>query len=325
MEQPIDLIKKEIIETIQLNLGVKVKSSQSISRGWLNFKWKLKTDQGVLFAKQYHPDRFTPKKLEDIKIALEIQAKLNHYGVACPKPYALDDTYLMQTPTGTCFVVMEFSEGELVGPGKVNVDQIYDLGKAAGYMHLVLSRFPKGKLFWIPSYEELLEKWDNHWTNAQLQQRSDRVLCALEKQKKLLDQIDMEYFKECRQGWAHWDLWVDNILFFPEKVAAILDFDRMKYVFPELDISRAILSCAFSPETGMNFEAVAAFLAGYNQYLPFPKKQLARSLRLSWCQESSWWITHDIEERSENPARFFEEIIWISDHWHELEEIFASV
>ena len=42
----------------------------------------------------------------------------------------------------------------------------------------------------------------------------------------------------------HRDLWVDNFLFYNDKVSAILDFDRMDYDYVELDIGRTVISCA---------------------------------------------------------------------------------
>jgi hypothetical protein len=60
------------------------------------------------------------------------------------------------------------------------------LGKTTGYMHKLLGKIPPAKLHWKPTYQKIEEKWDNHWTNAQLNQCSDRVYRALQKQKEIL-------------------------------------------------------------------------------------------------------------------------------------------
>jgi homoserine kinase type II len=71
-------------------------------------------------------------------------------------------------------------------------------------------------------------------------------------------------------------------------------------------------------------EGDISFLTWLQRVPTFFPKDLARALRLTWCQESVWWITYDIEEREENPQRFFQEIMWISDNWDILEEILGD-
>ena len=47
----------------------------------------------------------------------------------------------------------------------------------------------------------------------------------------------------------------------------ILDFDRMHYIYPEFDISRAILSGAIL-ENNINLESTKAFVVGYRESSP---------------------------------------------------------
>ena len=56
----------------------------------------------------------------------------------------------------------------------------------------------------------------------------------------------------------HRDLWVDNFLFYNDKVSAILDFDRMDYDYVELDIGRTVISCALHDGV-LNKSLVASF------------------------------------------------------------------
>lgn len=303
---------------------MKILDFHSISRGYQNYKWVLtKADEEKIFVKQYHPERFTLQKLEKVEKTLKLQSYLRKNGFSCPKPFDFNGQYILQEEN-IRFVVMEYIEGNLAVPGTMTNNQLYNLGKSTGYMHRVLSSINTKtplKEDWKPSKYEMEEKWANNWTNAQLNQHSIRVYEALVKQKEILDRIDFQLFLDCNMGWTHWDLWADNILFQSNQVSAILDFDRMRYVYPELDVSRAILSGAYSVRSGMNWLGVASFLQGYNEFLSFTARKLIRAFKLTWCQESPWWITHDINERGENPKRFFEEILWISENWDRLEEM----
>lgn len=321
MEFSVKQVQEEIVAYIDIHFGIKVEESQHISRGYRNYKWIFTTKDGsCYFAKQYHPARFNVAKLEEVKKTLQIQDQLNQQRIACPKPYSKGGEYIHKTPSGIHFVLMEYSEGVLVGPGKMNHDQIYHLGKMIGHMHYLLFQLPKGNLDWKPNREKIFNKWLYQWELVQ-NSSSHKVIEALEKQRKIIDSLHLEEFEDCKQGYAHWDLWVDNLLFYPDQVAAILDFDRMRFVFPELDIARVLLSGTYLIESGMDWNAIRLFLQGYQEFLPFSAKQLARAFKLSWCQESVWWFTHDIENRDANPKRFFEEILWITENWNCLNEI----
>lgn len=321
MEFNVEQVENEILAYLKNYFGMDLKESQPVNRGYRNYKWILSTKDGArYFAKHYHPARFTVTKLEEVKKTLYIQDQLNQQGITCPKPYSKDGEYIHETPLGIHFVLMEHSDGMLVEPGKINHDQVYHLGKMIGHMHYILSQLPEGNLDWKPNQVEMFNKWSQQWELVQ-NDSSQKAIYALEKQRIIIDSLHLENFENCKQGYAHWDLWVDNLLFYPNKVAAILDFDRMRFVFPELDIARVILSGTYSVESGMDWDAIRLFLKGYRKFLPFSAQQLARAFRLSWCQESVWWFTHDIEVRDANPKRFFEEMLWITENWNCLNDM----
>lgn len=314
-------VQREITDYLKSYIGIKVKESQPVKRGYQNLKWIVTTTDGSrFFVKQYHHARFTVAKLEEVKKTLQIQDQLNQQGVICPKPYQKDREFIHETPSGIHFVIMEHSEGDLADPGTINHDQIYNLGKVIGHMHYILLQLPKGKIVWKPNHEEMVNKWSQQWQLAQ-NNSSQKVIEVLEKQRIIINSLHLEEFESCKEGYAHWDLWVDNLLFYPDKVASILDFDRMRFVFPELDIARVILSSVYSIKDGMDWNAIDLFLKGYRELLPFSAKELARAFRLSWIQESVWWFTHDIENRDPNPKRFFEEMLWITENWYSLHEM----
>ncbi len=113
-----------------------------------------------------------------------------------------------------------------------------------------------------------------------------KTLIALDKQKEIIEQINMEIFSQCEKGWGHWDLFVDNMLFNPTHVSAILDFDRMNFVYPEFDISRPILSCCL--ENGyLNTNSVSAFIKGYREYSSLTKEKCIRSIKLTWGKKQN--------------------------------------
>ncbi|CAM4004614.1 phosphotransferase [Lederbergia lenta] len=85
---------------------------------------------------------------------------------------------------------------------------------------------------------------------------------------------------------AHRDLWMDNLLFKGNKITAILDFDRLKYDYPQLDIARAILSGALN-EKGFDVTLAVTFMNGYIETYLLSKDYLVNALRLLWYMEST--------------------------------------
>jgi Ser/Thr protein kinase RdoA (MazF antagonist) len=257
-----------------------------------------------------------------VKTALYIQDQIYQQGVACPNIYSVDGEYILTTPSHIHFSVMEVCEGITIEPGQATIYQMSSLGWETGKMHHALRYVVPGKLHWVPSKERIQMKWEKQYQLAQAEKRSDRVLSMLEQQKLILDQIDFTLFESCLHGWTHWDLHLDNVLFQGETVSVILDFDRMRYVYPELDVARAILSGCYSEENGMDEQKVAAFLEGYQEFFPdFQLFDLGRALQLIWTKESPWWLTSNIEERSEIPQRFFAEMEWLQSHWKEIQSL----
>lgn len=320
---------EEIARTIERLFGISVKAAEPIERGWLNRKWRLDTDRGSLFAKQYHPKRYQLHQPDKLTAALVRQNRLHAAGFPCPRVYMWNGEPLLTAPSGTKFVLTEYCRGEVIAPGRANAEQMADLGRAAGRMHALLKQGdgrpqPPG---WSPDPPEvMLEAWANNWREAQGKPCPDGLMEALELQREIIGELDVRIFEECATGWTHWDLWVDNLLFYPDRLSAVLDFDRMRVLYPEMDVARALLSCALDVEAGrMNLGLVEAFLEGYRTASPFPAGTLVRAFKLLWCLEAANWMVAGFDMHSPPPARFARENIWLTRRWRELGEMFGDV
>ena len=211
----------------------------------------------------------------------------------------------------------------MIPPGKLDAHQMYGLGHVTGKMHHLLNdgkanvkRQPK---FIPPSREERLRYWETAWDQANDNGKLN-VLPTIEKQYNTTKVINLEDINMSDTGWAHRDLWVDNLLFKKEKISAVLDFDRVRYDFPQLDVARAVISGALDGSK-LNRSAALAFIEGYSEVRPFGKAHLISALRLLWYMESTWWITPDMDQHSVSPERFSKEMMWLSENQNELEAI----
>ncbi|MDF2668095.1 MAG: hypothetical protein K0R67_401 [Paenibacillus sp.] len=182
---------------------------------------------------------------------------------------------------------MSLCEGNVIPPGSANENQAYTLDIAIGKMHQIINSNNSNPypLHWdIRNKEEMLERWYKRWIHAN-NMKCEKTIGALEVQRKIIDETDLNVFSNCERGWGHWDLFVDNLLFTHDSLSAILDFDRMHFVYPEFDISRPILSCTLD-NASIHLDRVAAFVKGYREYQPLTIEKLVRSVRLIWWKEA---------------------------------------
>ncbi|MGR3778733.1 phosphotransferase [Bacillus paramycoides] len=320
-----DLIFKGLKEECENLFDLKIRKVTPINRGWLNLKWKLETDTGVYVLKQYNKDRYKLYDPDLLLQALQQQQRLHNNGVHCPKLLTHKNDILHTSKCNERFIVLEHKEGEIVSPGKVNKKQINSLGQMIGSMHKLLNdgSLIKGKntQFVPPAQENRLLHWENKIKEANQLGKQD-ILPFIKLQKEVTKFVDTEPFQASIKGWAHRDLWVDNFLFHKDNVSAILDFDRMGYDYLDLDIGRAIISCALD-DGKLNMELVVSFLEGYRKELDFSAGRIVQSIQMLWYMESTWWIHTNIDQHSVPPMRFAEEMIWIAENYGELHNVLA--
>jgi len=315
----------EIKETIERMFSIRVIDYVEINRGLLNLKWKVITNKGTLFIKQYNEERYptsNEKRLNRLNTAVFIQKRLSEEGIRCPHILTSNGEVILRTKQNIRFIITEYREGNLVNAGKINCNQFHDLGIELGKIHSLVNNQIDKKAIprWVlPSKEQLIAEWNENWklTNGR---NTEDINNLLKLQKEILENIDMNIFEGSTPGWAHSDLWCDNILFYTDSLSAIIDFDRFQYIYPELDISRAILSFTLDNNC-LRMDAVKAFINGYNQFGNITADDIIRSLKLLYCLESFWWLNNDSFNSEGPPKRFADEMVWLSINWPNLEKI----
>ncbi|MFD0712988.1 phosphotransferase enzyme family protein [Paenibacillus sp. GCM10027626] len=317
---------EELFVTCEEKFGFQIDQIEPIDLGWLNRKWVLQTNLGQFVLKKYHVKRY--KDAETLLTALSQQQRLFHAGVPCPVLLESEGTLLHTTDSGDRYIMMQYCQGDQVDPGTANISQMYELGRVAGEMHRILNDGTLGPKnepqFVMPEREQRLEHWDAVIEEAASQEKT-HLIPLIKQQKSMAATLNLDILRQhCRQGWGHRDLWMDNILFGTDSVSAVLDFDRLHYDYPELDVARAILSGVLYDDQ-LDVEKIAAFLRGYREIFDFPFGQLVHSIRLLWYLESKWWIRAEMDTYHRVPDRFASEMIWIASHHEELDELLAEL
>lgn len=322
-----NMILQELQVECESLFEFKIKKVIPIHRGWLNLKWKLETDVGNFVLKQYNKERYKLYDPLTLLQALHQQQRLHNNGVSYPKLLTYKNNVMHTSKNNERFVVLEYKEGNLISPGKVNEKEIYSLGKTIGHMHnllndgsLIEGETPK---FVPPTKEERLTHWEEKRREAE-KLGKEHILPYIKLQQEATQLVNVDQFYNSKKGWVHRDLWVDNFLFHNDKVSAILDFDRLDYDYVELDIGRAVISCALHDGV-LNKSLVASFLEGYRNELDFPVGNIVRAIQMLWYMESTWWIHADMDQHSVPPSRFADEMNWIAENYGALHSILADL
>jgi homoserine kinase type II len=328
MKTPDD-IYLDLIQTSKSMFGMCFFNPVPLTLWLLNLKWKVEAEEGVFVLKQFSKERYERFDIGKVRleqqIALWEQVRQYENGTACPKLLTHNGNVIHVSPNGERFSVMEFLPGSNLVPGTLNDEEMYSLGCVTGHMHNIFNDgthgFAKTTKFVPPSITKRMEQWKSLSVKAQ---EDERLLNLMDKQIRATEQFDLDLISSCEAGWAHRDLWVDNILFMKNQVSAILDFDRFAFDYPELDIARAVMSGALNGQQ-LNVGSVTAFLDGYRTKRELKKGILVRSLQLLWYLESVWWIVPDINWDRCQEVQFANEMTWLAENLMQLSVILGDL
>ena len=319
-------MEDRVVADLRDSYGIAFHEIAPVSGGWLNRKWKISTDRGDFLVKEFSNERFSRKHLRFIESALQRQMILEKNGVPCPVILPYEGRAIRIPDDETAYMVMEFCPGKMEGPDTVTRPQMESLGDAAGRMRAAFARLPADSAKGFPVRDE--ETLDSMWANFHARAREcpesapagyREAVLALE---PILNSLTPAFFERLPKGIAHEDFSHDNILFEGDNLSAILDFDRSLYTYVWHDVGRALL-CFALKDGKLDLERIHAFLAGYNRHLPLARSDVADALRLAWCVEAPWWIRPEFfgENPSPKVARFRDEMIWLTEHWFEVDSM----
>ena len=314
-----------IIADLKDTYGITCNQITPVLGGWLNRKWKVSTDTGDLLVKQFSSKRCSQEKLMLIESALQRQIILEENGVPCPAIRPCQGRAIRLMNHDTAYMVMDFCRGKIEEPSTITLAQMRSLGSACALMHQAFSRIPALLVegYPIDNRQVIDSLWMNFHTRARECSKStpveyQKAVFALE---PILRQLTSSFLDMLPQGIAHEDFAADNILFDADGVSAIIDFDRNHYSYIWHDIGRAVLSFALKDDR-LDIGKIGAFLEGYTQHSELTLSDIADALRLSWCMEVPWWIRPKFfGDNREKVVRFKDEILWLTEHWFELDSL----
>ena len=79
-EKTCEQIKEDIFNTLTMRYKLDILSDKKINKGYLNYKWKIYTDKGNFFVKQYNKKRYPDEMLDGLERFLNQHAYLYENG-----------------------------------------------------------------------------------------------------------------------------------------------------------------------------------------------------------------------------------------------------
>ncbi len=317
-----------IVADLKNTYGLTCYQISPVTGGLLNLKWRVSTQKGELLIKQYSNKRFRKEKISLIESRLQRQIALEKGGIPCPLLWQYQGRVIRWLNDETAYMVMGFCSGKTQSSSTIAVSQMRSLGSACAAMHKAFSYLPPPADKSLPASGgytlELL--WENH--RSQIAHcppdAPDEYRKAMLDLELILKSLSVNFFDQFPKGFAHEDFHSGNILFDVDCVSAIVDFDRNCYSYIWHDIGRAILSYALEGAT-INTEKIQAFLNGYLLHAAVTLQNIVDALRLTWCIETPWWIQPEFFcECDEIPKRFKDEMLWLTDHWFDLDYLLSQ-
>lgn len=312
-----DMLLCELIEAAEFIISERIVHASPVARGWLNRKWKVETAAGEAYLlKQYHRERYGDSRIPALKVALSRQQWLHRAGLPSPQLVERAGEVLHTTSGGERFSLMSYIEGDIPQSGRLSRRQLRSFGSAAGQLHTLLNggtlTADTPPITVLSSRSERLGRLDELEALLRTQGVVSAWQYQLDLHREAAQSIDPAELAASPPGFAHRDLWADNVLVREDALAAVLDFDRLGFDYPEHDIARALLSCCYR-DGQYDAGAEAAWLEGYVSLRPLSESDLSRAKRLLYWVELDWWIRPDmVHELSGPPARFREELAWLA-------------
>lgn len=291
---------RERLGTVLDGFGLgKVASARVVAEGLMNQNWAVVTSDG---------ERVFVKRVLDVGRQQAVRQHaatwaLAALGVPAAAPLALAGGGTLLDLDGGLYAVYEWVDGSHIPGARMTAGQAAELGRVLAGLHLGLARVmepaapavrmtvtgPGKAEAAISAYTALVDGKDAR------DEFDEYVAVQLRKRRALLEAVrgempDPDLAWE-PAGWVHGDFHDLNVLWDGERVAAVIDFDRVAVSPYAYEMVRsATLTFGYGDERGLARDLVAGFASGYRAVLPLTDDQVAFAAdRLWWERMCDFW------------------------------------
>ncbi|GAA2268957.1 hypothetical protein GCM10009853_023010 [Glycomyces scopariae] len=309
-----------------------------VAEGVLNRNWRLMTDAGAFALKEL--DQTSP---DDARRSLALMASVAADGVPV----------VAAVPTGSGKSVLELGvhayylapwiDGDHRRGAEMTRATAFHMGEVLARVRLALARpglLPEAAPRFEPpptvaTARERIGDYLRLIDGRDAPDAFDRAVAPL-----LRTRLDLVAANEHRRpsedgftgphGWTHGDCQNWNLLWRDDRIAAVLDWDRVRISpYAEEIVRAATYQCALA-DGSLDLDHLAALVAGYRTLAPIGGEALLDAARRRWWKllTSLWHLKyHYFLGNSAGDWLFFSDerlLRWWTDHLHEVESTLAG-
>jgi len=268
--------------------------------GLMNRNWRLATDRGV-WALKHITDVPLATARHNLRTVIALHA--NDVPACPPRLTTEDDPVLQIDERGYC--LLPWINGTHPTGPDLSLDQAHELGATLGRIHDTLKRCaPTGLPTTVTRptartiHPDTALAEANRYQAAARASNSERfdeqVIELLDHRKILIDKHSSERPTNDDPhgpfGWTHGDLQYRNVIWQDGRIAAVIDWDRIR-VRPYAEEVARTATIQFSDADGLDLRRIAAFVTGYRTIVPLSEHDLADGVhRLWWKRMSDFWL-----------------------------------
>lgn len=308
-------------------LGEFTSSPRLLADGLMNLNWRVDTDAGS----------FAVKEVIDVPVRvarrnLRIVSALAGAGEPACTPRLTHDGDVVAEVAARGYCVMDWVAGDHRPGPDLSLDEAGHLGEVLAKLHTALSRYAPGRPECAPTQPnadpdaaaavagrflariEALDSWSafDRAAAEALRRRKQMLAANGHEQPGANDPVGPS-------GWTHGDFQHRNLIWSDDRVAAVLDWDRLA-VRPYAEELARTAQSQFGTSGQFDLERVNAFTAAYRRVIPLTDADLSAALnRLWWRRITDFWQldfhygrgNHDLD------ASFVEDekrLRWWTDH-----------
>jgi len=314
-----DAVQSRALDLIGEAYGLANATMIRLEQGAQNASFRVESGDHTFYLKRYESRLYRP---DQVRHSLEIQNAVSQLGLSVPMVVLnRHGDITTETEDGT-YALSTFVAGGQYRRGQIPALAARSMGETLGKLHLALGRLAEPRPYVPPDplatqrhLERVLALALPWQARSVVDERSCRVLrhklACLERYAPFAKDLPA-----MREQLVHGDYQETNLIFDDdERVAAVLDFDNLRFNPRAVEVTRTLSLCFL--HEGILLPDADAFFTGYQQIMHVPESEVATYAALRTYLSCT--IARPIEVRYLNPEayqsrwdRFIEEP---SDWW----------
>lgn len=268
----------ELLDLLQAHFGLHCDRLTPLSGGLIHRVWLADTNEGLRVIKLYEGEDWTPRVVSP---TLDIQSYAHAAGFPVPQVFRTAGGSWVAPFRNAWAAIHEAAPGRHIDRADLTEVHALACGHLLGGLHRTLADLPvENPALFIPDPELVQSRTMALLGDARARKQPDDqdrlAIQAAEKRLEILGRyrIDPADYAEDVMQVVHGDFYPGNLLFTTDaQIAAVLDWDFAAVRCRGIEIGRAAIEVALTPDDHLDRRRFDSFLTGYTSSIPLSAQQ----------------------------------------------------